>query len=51
MIIMKEKKEYDLTVVYDFKEHPDIISGRCHNFNNVQLPLFINFLDENNLIY
>ncbi|MED4729379.1 hypothetical protein P9597_14725 [Aneurinibacillus migulanus] len=30
----KEDKSYDLTIVYDYKEHPDIISGRCDNCGN-----------------
>lgn len=29
----KENKNYDLTIVYNYKEHPDIISGRCDNCN------------------
>jgi len=36
VISVEEKKEYDLTIVYDYKEHPDIISGRCDNCNNAQ---------------
>ncbi len=28
---MEEKKEYDLTIIYDYNEHPDIVSGRCDN--------------------
>ncbi|MED0670423.1 hypothetical protein P4S95_09350 [Aneurinibacillus aneurinilyticus] len=30
----KENKTYDLNIVYDYKEHPDIISGRCDNCGN-----------------
>lgn len=26
---IKEDKSYDLTIVYDYREYPDVISGRC----------------------
>ncbi|KKB35529.1 hypothetical protein [Bacillus thermotolerans] len=28
---MEERKEYDLTKVYDYKEYPDTVAGRCDN--------------------
>ncbi|WP_404319263.1 hypothetical protein [Bacillus lumedeiriae] len=31
-----EEKKYDLTIVYDYKERPDIVSGRCDNCGNAQ---------------
>lgn len=27
----KELKGYDTTIIYDYKEYPDIKSGRCDN--------------------
>ncbi|MGC8229352.1 hypothetical protein ACP2W0_10140 [Pseudobacillus badius] len=33
---MEEKKEYDLTIIYDYNEHPDIIACRCDNCGNAQ---------------
>ncbi|GLY11398.1 hypothetical protein [Pseudobacillus badius] len=33
---MEEKKEYDLTIVYDYNEYPDIVAGRCDNCGNAQ---------------
>jgi hypothetical protein len=30
----KEYNGYDTTIVYDYKEYPDIISGRCDNCGN-----------------
>ncbi|USK68410.1 hypothetical protein [Peribacillus asahii] len=29
-------KGYDTTIVYNYKEHPNVISGRCDNCNNAQ---------------
>ncbi|MFK2827153.1 hypothetical protein QYG89_16140 [Bacillus sp. B190/17] len=29
-----EVKKYDLTIIYDYKEHPDILSGHCNNCEN-----------------
>ncbi|MGG3890314.1 hypothetical protein ABET40_14575 [Metabacillus fastidiosus] len=26
-------KDYDVSIIYDYKEHPDIIAGRCDNCN------------------
>jgi hypothetical protein len=28
---METKPEYDLSITYDIKEYPDIVSGRCDN--------------------
>jgi hypothetical protein len=30
----KELKGYDTSIVYDYKEYPDKISGRCDNCGN-----------------
>jgi hypothetical protein len=30
----KEYKGYDTGIVYDYKEYPDVISGRCDNCGN-----------------
>lgn len=27
----KEKKEYDTSIIYDYAEYPDLVSGRCDN--------------------
>jgi hypothetical protein len=27
-------KGYDTTILYDYKKHPDLISGRCENCGN-----------------
>lgn len=27
---------YDTTIIYDYKEYPDIKSGRCDNCDNAQ---------------
>ena len=27
---------YDTTIVYDYKEYPDVNSGRCDNCSNAQ---------------
>lgn len=29
-----EYKGYDTTIIYDYKEYPDIVSGRCDNCGN-----------------
>ncbi|MFD6207063.1 hypothetical protein [Peribacillus sp. NPDC060253] len=34
--IPEEKKEYDITIIYDYKDHPDIVSGRCDNCGKAQ---------------
>ncbi|WP_437828983.1 hypothetical protein ACQRXC_14975 [Niallia taxi] len=35
---MSEEKYngYDTTIVYDYKEYPDVNSGRCDNCGNAQ---------------
>lgn len=30
----KEYNGYDTTIVYDYKEYPDTVSGRCDNCGN-----------------
>jgi hypothetical protein len=30
----KEQQDYDLTIVYDYKDLPDKVSGRCDNCGN-----------------
>ncbi|WP_260320859.1 hypothetical protein [Peribacillus simplex] len=32
----EENKSYDTSIVYDYKDYPDINSGRCDNCNNAQ---------------
>jgi len=32
----QELKGYDTSIVYDYKEYPDVISGRCDNCGNAQ---------------
>ena len=27
----RDNNEYDVTIVYDYEEHPDIKAGRCDN--------------------
>lgn len=34
--VSTELKEYDTTIIYDYKEYPDINSGRCDNCNTAQ---------------
>lgn len=32
--VVRDEKSYNLDIVYDYKEFPDKISGRCDNCNN-----------------
>ncbi|USK61844.1 hypothetical protein [Peribacillus asahii] len=32
----QEFKGYDTSIVYDYKEHPGVVSGRCDNCGNAQ---------------
>jgi len=31
---MEKEKEYDVNIIYDYKEYPDRVPGRCDNCGN-----------------
>jgi hypothetical protein len=43
----KKYNSYDTTIIYDYREHPDVISGRCDNCGSAR---FSNSIKDHNLV-